>query len=92
LWLVGSSPPALRLNVVADADLYPEIPAVCYDEDLVRLRVVESQRQLQRLRRARTFPIPELTTFDRRHRYSRRDVIAYLNREQPIRLASRKAS
>lgn len=64
------------------SDMWPEIPPVAYDEDLVRLRVVESKRTLQKQRRAGTFPIPELPRTDRRRRYSRRDVIAFLERRQ----------
>jgi hypothetical protein len=63
-------------------DMWPEIPAVCYEKDLIRLQIIDSKRQLQKLRKAGAFPIPELPKLDRRHRYSRRDVIAFLERER----------
>ena len=68
---------------------WPDVPAVSYDEDLVRLRIVDSIRQLQKLRKQRVFPIPELPRLDRKHRYARPDVISYLNRELPVRTIRR---
>ena len=56
-----------------------EKPAVMFDADVCReLRI--SLRTLRRLRRARVFPIPELRSLDKRHRYARRDVEAYVQR------------
>jgi hypothetical protein len=68
--------------IVAD-----EIPLVCFDPDILRLLDL-TPRQLQRLRKHHVFPIPELLPpLDRRHRYARRDVLAYVNREQTGRMA-----
>ena len=63
-----------------------EIPLVCYDADLCRLLNL-THRTLRRLRTRRCLPIPELPRLDRLHRYGRRDVEAYLNREPVGRLA-----
>lgn len=55
-------------------------PPVMFDADVCdELRI--SVRTLKRLRRARVFPIPELPSLDKRHRYARRDVEAYIARE-----------
>lgn len=59
-----------------------DVPPVCLDEDVCRLLRI-SPKALQRKRRAGTFPIPELESFDRKHRYSGRDLIAFINREVP---------
>jgi hypothetical protein len=54
--------------------------SVLFDADVCReLRI--SHTTLKRLRKHGAFPIPELPALDKRHRYSRRDVEAYLNRE-----------
>jgi hypothetical protein len=59
-------------------------PAVMFDADVCQeLRI--SLRTLKRLRRARVFPIPELPSLDKRHRYARRDVDAYIAREPPAK-------
>lgn len=65
--------------------------AVLLDADICReLRI--SLTTLKRLRRQRAFPIPELLpALDKRHRYSRRDVDAYLARQGSVRLVRKKA-
>jgi hypothetical protein len=75
------------------ADDFAEIPLVCFDADICRILDV-SMTTLKRRRSARTFPIPELEAIDHRHRYGRRDVIAYLNREgrQRPALVNRKSA
>jgi predicted site-specific integrase-resolvase len=63
--------------------------AVLFDEDLcAELRI--SRRTLKRLRRAGAFPIPELPSLDKRHRYARRDVEAFLSRETESLFLARK--
>jgi hypothetical protein len=64
--------------------------AVLFDEDIcAELRI--SLRQLMRLRRAGAFPIPELPSLDKRHRYARRDVDAFLSRETRAQSWNRRA-
>jgi hypothetical protein len=59
----------------------PTLPPVLFDSDVCReLRI--SIDTLKRLRRRKAFPIPELPPLDKRHRYSRRDVEAYLMRKR----------
>jgi hypothetical protein len=54
---------------------------VLFDSDVCReLRI--SIDTLKRLRRRKAFPIPELPTLDKRHRYARRDVEAYKLRKR----------
>jgi hypothetical protein len=56
-------------------------PAVLFIDDLVReLRV--SRRVIERLRRHRAFPIKELASLDKRPRWSRAAVEAFLADEQ----------
>lgn len=56
-------------------------PAVLFDDDIcAELRI--SRDTLKRLRRRKQFPIPELPALDKRHRYARRDVDAYLARKR----------
>ena len=70
------------------ADLWPDIPAVSFDADLQRI-FDWKPRTMQKRRKAGTFPIPEmLPRLDRRRRYSRRDVIAFLEREDNGRVAA----
>ena len=66
------------------------LPLVLHDEHLCELLGI-SARTLRKLRRLRALPIPELPTLDKRHRYSRADVEAFLNREGSARLARRRA-
>ncbi len=62
------------------ADTWPEIPPVSFDADLERIGLGKL-RTIQKQRKAGTFPIPELLPrLDKRHRYSRADVVAYLER------------
>lgn len=66
-----------------------ERPAVLFDKDVcAELRI--SLRTLKRRRRAGAFPIPELPSLDRRHRYARRDVDAFLSREHRPLVVARK--
>ena len=74
---------------MAENDLWPDIPAVCFDPDLQRI-FQWKQRTIQKRRRAGTFPIPELPRVDRRHRYSRRDVIAFLERDTDQRIRNER--
>lgn len=67
---------------MASEDRWPQIPAVCLDEDICRIFHV-SLTTLKRRRRHGTFPVPPLPSLDRRHRYSRQDVIAVLERRRP---------
>ena len=70
-----------------------EALAVLLDADICReLRI--SLTTLKRLRRHGAFPIPELPPLDKRHRYARRDVDAYLAREgrQRPALVTRKTA
>ena len=60
---------------------WPEIPPVCFDDDLCRILDLKP-RTLKRRRKTGAFPIAELPSLDRRHRYSRSDVIAFLERRQ----------
>lgn len=72
------------------SESWPEIPPVCFDEDLERI-FKWKLRTMQKSRAAGTFPIPELPRLDKRHRYSRRDVIALLEREHQPWSARRRA-
>jgi hypothetical protein len=66
-------------------------PAVMFDADIcAELRI--SLTTLKRLRRHRAFPIPELPSLDKRHRYAWRDVDAFLERSGPLTLARRRVS
>jgi hypothetical protein len=47
---------------------------------------------LKKLRRHGAFPIPELPALDKRHRYSRRDLDAYVNRETTLKLTGRRTA
>ena len=62
-------------------DPWPEVPPVSFDADICRLLKLKL-RTFQKLRKARAFSIPELPRLDKRHRYSRRDVIAFLERAE----------
>jgi hypothetical protein len=65
--------------------------AVLFDDDVcAALRI--SASTLKRLRRAGAFPIVELPRLDRRHRYARQDLEAFVAREKgaPV-LARRRA-
>jgi hypothetical protein len=72
------------------ADDTPEIPLVCFDDDICRLLNI-SVTTLKKLRRTGAFPIRELAALDRSHRYGRADVLAYLNRETPAGFSRRRA-
>ena len=67
---------------------WPEIPPVCYDPDLMRI-FGWKQRTIQKRRAAGAFPIPELLPqVDKRHMYSRADVIRFLERQDSGRMAA----
>lgn len=55
-------------------------PIVLFDQDVCELLGI-GLTTLKKLRRAGAFPIPELRTLDKRHRYARADVEAYVSRE-----------
>lgn len=57
-----------------------ELPLVWFDEH-VGFAIDASATTLRKLRRLGAFPIPELPQIDKRHRYARADVVAYLNGE-----------
>ena len=60
---------------------YDDMPAVLFDSDLATaLRT--SERTVKRLRVTNALPIPMLPSIDRRKRYSREDVIRFLERRQ----------
>lgn len=46
-----------------------DIPTVCFLDDVARI-LRTSRRNIQRMRAARTFPIPEIRGIDRRPRWS----------------------
>ena len=60
------------------------LPLICYDDDICRVLEI-SRTTLKRLRKNGAFPIPELPPLDRRHRYARADVLAYVGRRRPKR-------
>lgn len=67
------------------------LPLVLFDDDLVRL-LETSARTLKRWRRLKQFPIPELLPqLDRRHRYARADVLAFITRASAPISARRRA-
>ena len=81
-----------KVSVVAD--LRPEIPPVCFDDDLCRILDLK-QRTLQKRRAQHIFPIPELLPrLDKRRRYGRADVIRFLEREDggPVMVPVRRRS
>jgi hypothetical protein len=59
-----------------------DIPAILFAADLARV-LRTSERTIMRLRSQNALPIRELPALDRRKRYSREDVLRYLNGEQP---------
>ena len=63
---------------------------VLFDRDVCALLGI-SGTTLKKLRRLGAFPIPELPALDKRHRYSRRDLDAYVNRETGLTMARRRA-
>jgi hypothetical protein len=67
------------------------LPLILYDPDLCAVLEI-SCRTLKRRRSLGAFPIPELPALDRKHRYGRADVLAYMNRETSPTLARRRAS
>jgi hypothetical protein len=69
---------------------YDEIPLVCDAETLAGLLEI-SIRQLSRLRRANRLPIPALPSLTRAPRWSRADVIAFLETNQTVRVRRRAA-
>lgn len=73
------------------APIEDDRPGILFDADLVRVLGI-SLRTLKRLRRLRACPIPELPRLDRKHRYSRRDLDAYLNRETGLTMTRRRSA
>jgi predicted site-specific integrase-resolvase len=67
------------------------LPLVLFDADVCELLDI-SLTTLKKLRRAGAFPITELPALDKRHRYGRADVQAYLNRDTATVFARRRAS
>ncbi len=63
-----------------------EIPLVCFDQDICRILGI-SRQTLYRLLNAQVFPIPTLPTLDRYRRWSRADVVAFLERRSSMRRA-----
>jgi hypothetical protein len=68
-----------------------DLPLVLFDADICQLLDL-SLRTLKRRRRVGKFPIPELPSLDRKHRYARRDVEAFLAREGTVRLVKRRTA
>lgn len=61
------------------------IPHVCFLEDLARI-LRTSRRTLEKMRRARAFPIRELPSIDKRPRWSGDDVRRFLAHQRaPLR-------
>ena len=56
-----------------------EVPLVCFDADICRIFKI-SHTTLKRLRKHGAFPIAELPSFDKSHRYGRPAVLACLQR------------
>lgn len=50
-------------------ELWADIPAVCFIDDVARI-LRTSRRTIEKLRRHRCFPIPELKSLDKRPRWS----------------------
>lgn len=61
------------------------IPAVCLLDDMARI-LKTSRRTIEKLRRTRTFPIPELPSFDKRPRWSGDVVRQYLATNGQVKL------
>ena len=62
-------------------DDWNDLPPVLLDADLCRVLRMKP-RTLKRRREHKAFPIRELPALDRKHRYSRSDVIAFLERQR----------
>jgi hypothetical protein len=71
-------------TATASAPGWDDLPAVMFDKDICVLLDI-SPRTLKRRHTNKTFPIPTLPAIDRKRRYGRGDVIAYLERRQPAR-------
>ena len=67
------------------------IPPVCLIDDLVRI-LKTSRATIERRRRAGTFPIRELPSFDKRPRWSGADVQAYLAHQSRPRASWRRTA
>lgn len=65
------------------------IPAVCFLEDVCRLLRV-SRRTVERLRRHRAFPIPELPALDKRPRWSGAAVQRFLEGQGQLSVIRRR--
>jgi hypothetical protein len=70
------APEGVRMK--ADPMTIDDIPAVCRIDDLVRI-LQTSRRTIEKRRKAGTFPIRELDSFDRHPRWSGAAVRAYLD-------------
>lgn len=66
-----------------------DIPTVCFIDDVARI-LRSSRRTINRLRRARAFPIPELPSIDKRARWSGEAVRRFLASDQPPRTGRRR--
>jgi predicted site-specific integrase-resolvase len=66
------------------------LPLILYDDDLCEVLDI-SRTTLRKLRKHGALPIPELQALDKRHRYSRADVLAYANRQTPLAAVRRRA-
>lgn len=80
-----------RLDIATRRDVvHATTPDVFLDPDIcAALRI--GLTTLKKLRRLGAFPIPELPALDKRHRYARQDVIAYLSRTTTPALVRRRA-
>lgn len=68
-----------------------DLPPVCFIGDVARA-IRTSRRTIEKLRRARAFPIPELDSIDKRPRWAAVDVRAYAERRLVKSRGFRKAS
>lgn len=67
-----------------------ELPHVLLDDELCAVLRI-SLRTLKRRRKAGAFPIPQLPSLDKRHRYARQDVEAFLQRKTRLAIVRRRA-
>jgi predicted DNA-binding transcriptional regulator AlpA len=66
-----------------------ELPLVLFVEDVARL-LGTSRSSIYRALRARTFPIPQLASVDRKPRWSRLAVVKFLEGHQAAHLLPHK--
>lgn len=67
----------------------PDIPLVCFLDDMARI-LRTSRRTIEKMRRARTFPIPEIRGIDKRPRWSGEAVRKFIETGQSGRALLRR--